>query len=567
MGRRSKLFFILIFFLSIAFYFIHSYIKPAPPYKQAYLNGKILTMNKTNTIAQAVLIERNKIIAVGTNHKIQQLINKETLVHDLKGKTMIPGIIDSHGHFPGQGLSIMSVDLNSPPIGKVKTINQALKLLRKKALKTPKGKWILGYGYDDTLLKEKRHFTRSELDKVSLDHPIYTMHISAHFGVANSLALKLMGVSKKSPDPPGGTFSKDPLTGELTGLLLEAAHVPFREKATDFSLWNKLRIVKAASDQYIAKGVTTAQNGLAIKSHITGLSLASKIGITPLRLVTWPDEKLGMKIIRKKLDFSSKLNEKFLVGAIKLVADGSIQGYTGFLSRPYHKGPKGYRGHPTTAPKKLKALVKEIHRAGYQMAIHGNGDAAIDLIIDAYSDAQKLHYRKDARPIIIHAQMLRNDQIDRMKKLGMTASFFAAHTYYWGDRHRDIFLGPKRSMRISPTKTTLNKGVPFTLHLDSPVVPMDPMLMVWNAVNRLTASGKVLGKNERISVITALRAITINAAWQIFQEDNRGSIEVGKFADMVILSNDPLKNPRSIKDIQVEKTIIGGVPVYNNKSK
>jgi hypothetical protein len=197
------------------------------------------------------------------------------------------------------------------------------------------------------------------------------------------------------------------------------------------------------------------------------------------------------------------------------------------------------------------------------MAIHGNGDAAIDLIINAYSEAQKLHYRKDARPIIVHAQMLRDDQIDRMKKLGMTASFFAAHTYYWGDRHRNIFLGPKRSKRISPTKTTLNKGVPFTLHLDSPVVPMDPMLMVWNAVNRLTSSGKVLGKNEQISVITALRAITINAAWQIFQEDNRGSIEVGKFADMVILSEDPLKNPKSIKDIQVVKTIIGGVPVYD----
>lgn len=541
---------------------------PVPPFRQAYLNGNILTMDIHNTIAEAVLIERGEILDVGNDQDIRSQLDDDTDVYDLGGKTMIPGIIDAHSHFPGSGLSVVAVDLNSPPIGKITEIKQALKLLKYKAEKTPEGKWVFGYGFDDSMIKEKRYFTRDELDQVSSKHPVYVMHISAHSGVANSYALQRAGVTKETPNPTGGEIQKDAETGELTGVLFETAHNPLREMAIKFSIFDQLKILKAASKDYVSKGITTAQNGLALEEHIKGLSRTSWFGMTPLRLIVWPaaDTDMGERLREKEIDYTSYNTDMFHAGAIKLIADGSIQGYTGFLEEPYYVNPplkkSDYRGYPAINKEKLFQLVEDYHSAGYQLAIHGNGDAAIEMIIDAYEAAQKNHYREDARPIIIHSQMIRDDQMDRVKQLGMTLSFFAAHTYYWGDRHRDIFLGPERSEKISPMRTALNKGIRFSIHLDTPVVPMDPMLMIWNAVHRKTTGGQVLGEDERLTGIQALRAVTIDAAWQIFQEDNRGSVEPGKFADLVILSDNPLNNPEGIRNIQVEKTLIGGVTVY-----
>jgi len=540
---------------------------PKPPFRQAYINGNILTMDADSSVAEAVFIEQEKIVAVGNNTDIRELIDDGTIVFDLKGKTMMPGFIDAHGHFPGSGLSAVAVNLNSPPIGNVSSIKQALELLKKKAEQTPEGKWIFGYGYDDTILNEKRHFNRYELDKISTEHPIYLMHISAHLGVANSYALREANINRNTPNPIGGEIHKNVTTGELTGLLLETAHNPLREMATHFSFFEKLDITKTASGDYISKGVTTAQNGLAEEEHIKGLAMATRLGITPIRMVVWPNAaNIGARILKKEADFSSKNSDRFHTGAIKLIADGSIQGYTGYLGKPYHiqlpSKARDYLGYPTLSAKELNRQVKEFHSAGHQLAIHGNGDAAIDMIMDAFEAAQENQYRSDARPIIIHSQMIRDDQIDRAKRLGMTLSFFSAHTYYWGDRHRDIFIGHDRAEKISPAKSAFDKGVPFTLHLDTPVVPMDPMRMIWTAVHRLTTSGKVLGKDERIPVMQALRATTIDAAWQIFQEKNRGSVEPGKFADLIVLSEDPVQNPDKLLDIRVEKTLIGGVRVY-----
>jgi predicted amidohydrolase YtcJ len=210
----------------------------------------------------------------------------------------------------------------------------------------------------------------------------------------------------------------------------------------------------------------------------------------------------------------------------------------------------------------LVEVVGELHAAGLQIAIHGNGDASIDDILAAYEQAQLAHPRTDTRHIIIHAQMTRPDQLDRMHALGVTPSFFQAHTYFWGDRHRDIFLGPERASRISPTATALARGVRFSIHMDTPVVPMDPLLMLWAAVNRRSTSGAVIGEAERITPLQALRAATIDAAWQIFQEENRGSLESGKYADLVVLSGDPLANPAGIRDLRVEWTLVGGRTVY-----
>ena len=201
-----------------------------------------------------------------------------------------------------------------------------------------------------------------------------------------------------------------------------------------------------------------------------------------------------------------------------------------------------------------------------QIAIHGNGDATIDDIIYAVDQAQKEYPREDTRHVVIHAQTTRDDQLDEMKRLGLTPSFFSAHAYYWGDRHCKIFLGEERAFRMNPAKSALDKGIRFTIHLDTPVTPINPLLLVWSAVNRISSGGNVIGEEERITPIQALRAVTIDAAWQIFQEKNRGSLEIGKYADMVILSDNPLKSPSSINTIEVEETIVAGATVYRKET-
>jgi predicted amidohydrolase YtcJ len=223
-----------------------------------------------------------------------------------------------------------------------------------------------------------------------------------------------------------------------------------------------------------------------------------------------------------------------------------------------------YRGYPRIEREELIERVGRYHEAGLQIAVHGNGDASIDDILDAYEQAFAATPRKDARPIVIHAQMTRPDQLDRMAELGVIPSFFSLHTYYWGDRHRDLFMGPERAARMSPAASALARGVRFTIHADSPVVPMEPLRLVWAAVNRRSASGAPIGPAERISVRDALRAVTIDAAFQHFEEETKGSLELGKLADLVILSASPHDDPRHIDQIEVLETIVGGESVYRS---
>jgi predicted amidohydrolase YtcJ len=253
------------------------------------------------------------------------------------------------------------------------------------------------------------------------------------------------------------------------------------------------------------------------------------------------------------------------VGAVKLVADGSIQGYTGYLSEPYHVPPgddPGYRGYPRIPREALFERVARQHARGLQLAVHGNGDASIDDILDALEAAQRDDPRADARPVVVHAQMARPDQLDRMAALGAVPSFFVLHTYYWGDRHRDVFMGPERAARMSPARSAEERGIRFTLHADTPVVPMEPLRIVWAAVNRRSASGASIGPGERIGVMRALRAVTLDAAHQHFEEADKGSLEPGKLADLVILDRSPLDDPTGIDRIRVLETWIGGERVW-----
>jgi predicted amidohydrolase YtcJ len=300
---------------------------------------------------------------------------------------------------------------------------------------------------------------------------------------------------------------------------------------------------------------------------MTAVQNASRFGVTPLRVILWPAYGAADHLLDGSFTFAARDPAWVRQGAVKMQADGSIQGYTGYLSAPYFKAPgadSSYRGYPRMPKDELVERVVRYHRAGWQVAVHGNGDAAIDDILDAFAAAQRAQPRPDARHVIVHAQMARDDQLDRMKMLGVIPSFFVLHTYYWADRHRDIFLGPDRTARISPTRSALDRGVRFTLHADTPVVPMSPLRIVWSAVNRRSNGGVAIGPEQRIDAMQARRGVTIDAAYQHFEEHEKGSLEPGKLADLVILDRSPLDDPERIDQIRVLETIIGGRTAYRH---
>ena len=532
-----------------------------------WVNGTVVTM-EGEQVVQAVAVLGDDIVAVGSDAEVRALAGPETRVVDLDGRTMTPGFYAAHDHFPGSGrVAVTQVDLNSPPIGVIENMDQLVAALGARAEELPEGQWVSGRGYDDTLLAEQRHPTREDLDRASTTHPIYISHTSGHLGVANSLALELAGVTRDTPDPPGGVVRRDPDTGEPDGVFEESGGMvsrlippPTPEQTMEAYRW--------AVEDYVEDGVTTAVIAGGGRGSLAGLQRARDAGILTFRIITMMSRSApGQPSAAEAGGMVSGFGDEYLkLGAIKIVQDGSNQGYTGHFTEPYHtpfKGDANYRGYPRRSREDLTTMVKELHEAGYQIAIHANGDAAIDDVIYAFREAQRAFPREDARHRIEHCQMVRTDQLDAIAELSLSPSFFVGHVYYWGDRHRDIFMGPERAAGISALRSSIDRGIRFTVHDDTPVTPVNPLQLVWVSVNRLTRTEQVLGPDERITPLEALRTVTIDAAWQNFEEDIKGSIAPGKLADFVILDSNPLTvDPTAIRDIQVLETIVGGETVY-----
>ena len=549
---------------------IYACSSSSPPIQvdTVYLNGTVVTVNEAGTTAEAVATRGDEIIAVGNDSEVEALAGRSTRVVNLEGKTMLPGFYAPHDHFPGAGtLATRSVNLNSPPMGEMRTIADVVAALRQKATETMSGEWVNGRGYDDTLLEEGRHPTRYDLDQASTEHPIYISHTSGHLAVANSLALEMAGVTRDTPQPPGGVIQKDPATGEPNGVFEESGGLVGRllPPATEEE---RQEAIQAAVDIYVRQGVTTAVVTGGGRSSFVDLQKARDAGILGIRIVQMMSRgSPGVPTAAETAGIVSGFGDtRIRLGGIKIIQDGSNQGYTGYFTEPYHTpyhGDPDYRGYPRRSEQDLVVMVQELHRAGYQIAIHGNGDAAIDQILNAYEAAQAEYPRADARHRIEHTQLVRKDQLDRMAELGVTPSFFVGHVFYWGDRHRDIFMGPERAAGISPLRSAKARGLRFTIHDDTPVTPVDPLQLIWVSANRLTRTDQVLGPEERVEPEVALRALTADAAWQNFEEDIKGSIEPGKLADLVILSDNPLAvDTEAILEIEVLETIVGGETVY-----
>lgn len=530
--------------------------------EKLFFNGKIITLNGTKDTVEAVAIKSGKIVKVGKEKDLMKLADENTVFRDLGGKTMIPGFIDSHSHFYKESLQqLTQVNLNSQPIGTIESIKDIIHTLKEFAQNVPEGQLIKGFGYDDTNIKENRRVTRDDLDMVSTNHPIVIKHISGHMSSVNTLGLELLGINENTPNPMGSEYVRDN-KGKLTGIIEGGAAGKIAKLYDNITEKEQKEAIKLANEAYAKVGVTTVSTGNTnAMKEIELFKEAQDKGDLKLRVVLNRSPSIYEECERFK-----GFDDMLYKGSIKAFYDGSIQMYTGYLSEPYYIQPEGkqnYRGYTKVSKESLVNLVKKYHSLGEQLLIHGNGDAAIEDIIDAYVLAQEENPREDPRHVVIHCQMVREDQLDKMKENAILPSFFVLHTYYWGDRHRDIFMGPERAARMSPLKSALDRDLIFTTHCDTPVVPQEPMRSIWSSVNRLSSSGKVIGQKQRINVVDALKAYTINGAYQYKLEDKLGSIELGKFADLVVLSEDITKvSSNSIKDIKVLETIVGGKTVY-----
>ncbi len=538
--------------------------------KTIYYNAQVVTMDDQHPAAQAVLIEDGIILKVGSDRDILPLQDGDTELRDLQGKTLLPGFIDPHSHFTAVGYSLLMVNAKPYPSGPCDTKALLLEEFRKAYEEGDwsNGEWLMGMGYDPSAFPDKEGVTRLDLDTVSADVPISCIHSSGHMAVLNTVGLQKLGYWGEYSVPEGGTVELLP-DGTPSGLVTELAYlapeVQAKTKAPGFD--KVLDALKKASDLYASFGVTTGQDARVNENEYQLLTAGGKNGMIDIDVIgiVAPD---GADRLLTKGKTAGEYTDHIRMGGYKIFLDGSPQGKTAWLSKPYQIPPEGYgpdyKGFPIYEDAGVVDAVKVCLKNGWQLNAHCNGDAASEQLISCYEKAvAETGIHRDLRPVMIHAQTVREDQLDRMAKIGMAASFFLDHVYFWGDWHYASVLGPKRAENISPIRWALDRGIHCTMHQDSPVVHPNAMLSVHNAVNRKTMSGRVLGEDQKISVLEALKAVTLDAAYQIFEENAKGSIRQGKLADFVILGEDPLTAEKeNIKDIPVLETIKFGKTIF-----
>jgi len=539
---------------------------PATPADTIYVGGTVLTMADELPQAEGIAIKDGRIMALLDSDDIAPFMDKDTHVVDLEGRTMMPGFFQSHAHFAYMTFKDASVNLDPPAYGSVDTMDKLIAALKVRADQTPAGEPVVGMGYDDTMIAEGRHPTRHDLDKVSSEHPILLLHISGHFATMNSAAIEKAGLTAATEDPSGGVIRRE-AGGEPDGVLEEGAMQYAMALFPRPSPQKTFAGFEAGLKKLAALGITTAVDHASDPATEQGLAAFYSMDERPLDMVAYRRVVPG----EMNAEGIAKTSENgFRIGGWKIVLDGSLQGYTGYLTTPYHVIPDGkdasYVGYPNMTEEELGTIVDAAFAQDIPLLVHTNGDAATDWYLNTVKSAKAKHPEADIRPVIIHAQTMREDQIKDAAELEMVASFFVDHVFYWGDRHRDIFLGPERASRISATRSAINAGLKYTLHDDAPVVPPSPMHSVWSAVKRQTSSGEKLGADQALTVTEALKGVTINAAYSQFEETDKGSLEIGKRADMIVLDQNPMTiNPLAIKNIQVMQTIKDGKTVYERE--
>jgi hypothetical protein len=531
-----------------------------------FVGDNIITMD--DNVASAVAVIGDRISAVGSREEILAMRDETTQFVDLGARALLPGFIDAHGHFGGVATYSALLDLSSPPVGAMENIDDIVAAIRNwiEVNNVPAGDLVYGVGYDDSLLVELRHPNRDDLDRASTTHPIVIRHVSGHLSSANSLALANYNIGVNTENPAGGIVRRRLGTNEPDGVMEETAMglLPGTGVLVDEELGWHLR--REAADIYASFGITTIQESNVSTSYVDALKQQALEEPFAVDIVTYimgnplSDEEL--ELVSHDSDYTGGVK----IGGVKFTLDGSPQGRTAWMSQPYDAGPPGvdagYVAYPSYEPDAYRQRVDRLLERGVPVLAHANGDEAIELMIDGIEEALSGEEMPDHRSVIIHAQLIREDQLDRVKQLGIVPSYYAAHPFFWGDWHR-LSFGDDRASFISPVKATIERDIPFTVHNDSPIVPPDIMRLVSITVNRLTRSGYVLGPDQRASVLEALYSVTQGAAYQYFEEDEKGSITVGKRADFVVLESNPLTiDPLQLENVGVVETFARGKSVY-----
>ena len=520
-----------------------------------YYNGKIITMNGEQ-IVEAILVEDGRIREVGSNNEILNRKSPEAEVINLEGKTMLPVFIDPHSHFTSVASMLDKVDLSG--CTSMEEIRTRLKEFRK-ARNLADDAFLVGTGYDHNDLPGYQHPTAADLDDPELPNPIIIAHASGHMGTANTRMLEKLGITKDTPDPEGGVYGRL-ADGTPNGYMEENA---FIHVAVAMPVPTEEEIAATyaeAQKVYASHGIATVQDGMTSVENAVRLERFGQSEACYLDIVGYADLRTATGAIS---DDPYTYHGHYRTGGYKLFLDGSPQGRTAWMSEPYLGGEPGYCGYPIYQDDQVCELIRVAISREKQLLTHCNGDAASEQLLRCYTKVkEELGSTAELRPVMVHCQTVRPDQLDRMAPLGMIGSFFVVHTYYWGDVHIRNF-GERRGKMISPMRAAIDRGVVYTMHQDTPVVPPDMLLTIWAAVNRISKNGTEMGADQRISVWEALRGVTINAAYQYFEEKEKGSIEPGKRADLVILDRNPLAVPAmELKNIKVLETIKDGRAVY-----
>jgi len=520
----------------------------------ALIDANIITVDERRPRAEALAVNQGKFAAVGTTQEIRRRIGPRTRVMELAGKTVIPGFVDAHLHVLSSGIGhVTAVDCDLRSIAAVQNA------LREEAGQKPPGEWVQGFKFDDTKTAEIRFLTKADLDAVSIEHPVFVSHRGGHVYFVNSRGFERAGVTGETPDPPGGKYGRDPQTGELTGAVFERAAERFRADFPPVAPEDRRAGLRRICRMFSAAGLTSVHDAIVTGQDLQTYQEGLAAGDLTLRVyaLIWHTHFPALQEVGLRSGFG---DEMLRIGGIKLIADGAISGRTAWLSRPY-EGSEDDRGIRVVEPEELEEKALEIHRAGFQICVHANGDAAIDMVLTAYEKAMAAHHRPDPRHRVEHCTLVNPAILEKMKKLGCIATPFCTYVYYHGEKMK--YYGEERLQWMFAQRSFLDHGIVSTGATDYVPGPYEPLTGIQSCVTRTDLSGKLWGANQRITPEEALRLYTLHGAHASFEERIKGSIEVGKLADLVVLGADPTAvDPHTIKDIPVEKTILGGEVVY-----
>jgi len=523
-------------------------------------NGNIITVDRTRPKAQALAIKFGHIVAVGTSEDIEPLTGAGTRIINASGQTIIPGFNDAHCHVLWAGRSHFLLDCGPDVVSSLKEIKR---LIADKARQTPRGEWIIGYGYDDTKMEEDWFLNRHDLDEAAPEHPVWLRHVAGHMSTTNSTGLARAGLTREAVDPVGGRYGRDPSTGELDGVIYETAQGQFTQGPGSIisgtAQGDDQEAIKWACHSAASLGLTSFTDASVDSTGFQAYQKAHINGNLSIRTYMLP----AVEFLDTLIDSGIRTrfgDEMLRVGAIKIIGDGAIAGRTAYLSTPYEGTTDDY-GILAIAPDVLEERIITAHRAGFQVAVHANGDRIINMTLDAYRKALEMYPRENHRHRLEHGTVVTPEILTRMKQMGIAVLPFGSYIYYHAEKMR--FYGPERLSMMFAHRSFLDNGIVVGGSSDHLCAPWPPLAGIQSCVTRKGHTGELLGPEQRVTPEEALWIYTMGSAQTSFEENIKGSIEPGKLADIVFLGSDPSQvAPETIKDIPVLATMVGGEFVY-----